>query len=78
MSMRPIFLLSSACLLAMFASIWTFAAGYGLIAAFMVYSLGGSVLVVAFAAISFIRIPSQPKFDEERESFSCARNAVTA
>lgn len=76
MSMRPILLLSSACMLAMFLSIWTFAAGYGLIAAFLVYSLGGSALVIVFAAISFIRMPFQAEDNEEQVAPSYARFAT--
>lgn len=75
MSMRSILFLSSACLVAMFLSVWTFLSGFGLIAAFLVYSLGGTTLMILFTAISFLKTSSKPDLRDMRGPLTYAHRA---
>ena len=53
MSIRPLFFLMCSCVLAFALAIFTFSSGAGFFASLLVYSLGGSSLLVMFSALSF-------------------------
>jgi len=55
MSFRPLIFLGVSCALAFALAIYAFLSGAGFLAAFMIYSFGGSAMLVAFSTISYIR-----------------------
>jgi len=56
MSMRPLISLAIACTFAFGMAFWAFSAGLGILGAFLAYSLGGSVSLVAVASLSVISL----------------------
>ena len=53
MSIRPLFFLGCSCVLALALAMFTFSSGAGFFASLLVYSLGGSSMLVMFSALSF-------------------------
>lgn len=54
MSQKLVGVLAASCILAFLAAAWVFTAGYGFLAAFLIYSLGGSTLLLGFSALSVL------------------------
>jgi hypothetical protein len=57
MNSRIVAILFISCALSFGLAAWAFMAGFGLLAAFLIYSLGGSSMVMGFAALSFFTFP---------------------
>ena len=55
MSFRPLIFLGGSCAIAFALALYALASGVGFLAAFMIYSLGGSGMLVALSMISYFR-----------------------
>lgn len=64
MSVKPLFFLSFSCLFALGMASWVYSAGFGLILAFLTYSISGSVTLLLISAISFL-----PKLNDNSSEF---------
>lgn len=54
MNMKLIFPLVAACSLSFAGAVFAFTAGWGLLAAFAVYALGGAAMMIVFMALAFV------------------------
>lgn len=60
MNFNGLFLLFGSCTTSFLAAVWVFQAGFGLLAAFFVYAVGGAFLMLAMAALAVFG-PTQMK-----------------
>ena len=63
MNTRLIYLLIASCALSFGVALWAYTAGAGFIVAFLLYSFGGSALMVLFTALSFVPVSGRPEPD---------------
>jgi len=59
MSFRPLIFLGGSCAIAFALALFTLASGAGFMAAFLVYSFGGSATLVGFSLLSFLKFENQ-------------------
>ena len=56
MSFQPLFLLGGSCIFALGLALMAFSSGFGVLAAFMIYSFSGSAMLVLLSLFSFLKL----------------------
>ncbi len=79
MNSRLMILLVASCALSFGVAFWAFASGAGLLVAFLVYSFGGSAMLMALSAISYMASTDEDDSEASRlDVFRAKMNAGQA
>ena len=79
MNINGLVLLFGSCATSFFLAVWVFMAGYGLIAAFLVYAIGGAMILLGMAALVYLGPTMlKPAFAPRKKSVKARLVAVRA